>query len=286
MTTTKNGHQVSFDVGFESYGGYRRTASEILELSSLVKISEPVFMKHIGAKNQEGIRLWWKKYPENKYLLVTRGKNGLYGFATIKSERRTFELESIPCEHPRDSAGAGDVLMAMSIHNLLLKGPPSDEDNLHRSLGHGQALASLSCSLYGARALQFVFLNQGLSPDEIMDWADRILLAGKSGNSLLPLIGLRDRDRFNNPSRLASFRTCPVCGTPFSGTTSQNKKEIKLNRPSLDFVPWCMIEGFSVGKSYRSRLRDLKNGPTLFVGREVLSVPPCSVNSCFCECSE
>ena len=95
MTTTKNGHQVSFDVGFESYGGYRRTASEILELSSLVKISEPVFMKHIGAKNQEGIRLWWKKYPENKYLLVTRGKNGLYGFATIKSERRTFELRTL-----------------------------------------------------------------------------------------------------------------------------------------------------------------------------------------------
>ena len=263
----KDGHHVSFDVGFESYGPYRKTVSELLKLSTLVKIAEPVFARHIGAKKDKGIRLWWKKYPENKYLLVTKGERGVYGYGEIASERRIFDLEAIPCEHPRDCAGAGDIFTAVTIHNLLLRSSISNESDLHKRIRLAQALASLNCSLYGARALQFVLLNQGMSPRKIIDWAQRIVNEGKSGNSLFPLIGLRDRDRFNNPSRLAPFRVCSVCGAPLSGrSASRMRKEGRVEHVDFDFVPWCMINGFFVGKSYRSALDKIIHAPAILVG--------------------
>lgn len=263
----KHGHMISFDVTFESYGGYRKTTSEILELSTLVKITEAVFAKHIGTKNIKGVRKWWKKYPENHYLLVTRGANGIYGFATLGSERTTFDLGGIPCEHLRDSAGAGDILTATAIHNLLLRRPPSNKNGLNRRLGQAQALASLSCSLYGARSLQFVFLDQCISPKKIMGWANHILKTGKSGNSLFPLIGLRGQDRFSNPSRLAPFRICSVCGMPLSKkSTSRKKTETRVKPVNFEFIPYCMKNGFFIGKSYRSILTNLTRAPTIFVG--------------------
>lgn len=267
MIAAEKQHLVSFDVGFGSYGSYRKTVSEILERSTLVKIAEPVFAKHIGAKGEEGIRLWWKRYPENKYLLVTRGERGVYGSATIGPEKKVFDLKAIPCEHLRDCAGSGDIFAAVAIHNLLLKPTISNESELHNRLRLAQALASLNCSLYGARALQFVFQNQGLSPKRIMGLAKRILDANKSGNSLFPLIGLRDRDRFHNPSRLASFNICWVCGTPLSNrSASRMKKETRVEHVDLKFVPWCMINAFLVGKGHRSKLHNLTRAPTIFVG--------------------
>lgn len=263
----KRGNTISFDVAFESYGAYRKTTSEILELSTLVKITEPVFEKHIGAKKTNGVRKWWKKYPETQYLLVTRGENGVYGFAALGSERTTFDYGGISCEHFRDSAGAGDILTAIAIHNLLLRRPPSNKSALDKRLGQAQAIASLSCSLYGARSLQFVFLDQGVLPKKITNWANHILKAGKSGNSFLPLIGLRGRDRFSNPSRLAPFRICSVCGMPFSKkSTFRKKTETRVKPVSFEFVPYCMMNGFFVGKSYRSRLTRLTRSPTLLIG--------------------
>jgi len=267
MIAADNRHPVSFDVGFGSYGSYRKTVSEILERSTLVKITEPVFEKHIGTKGEEGIRLWWKKYPENKYLLVTRGERGVYGSATIGSEKKIFNLKAIPCEHLRDCAGGGDIFTAVAIHNLLLKRPVSKESELRNRLGLAQALASLNCSLYGARSLQFVFLNQSISPRRIMDSAKRILGANKSGNSLFPLIGLRDRDKFHNPSRLASFDLCSVCGAPLSNrSASRMKKEIHVEHVDFKGVPWCMVDSFIVGKNHRSKLNNLTRVPTIFVG--------------------
>jgi len=267
MIATDNGHLVSFDVGFGSYGSYRKTVSEILERSTLVKIAERVFEKHIGAKGEGGIRLWWKKYPQNKYLLVTRGERGIYGSATIGSEKKVFDLEAIPCEHLRDCAGSGDIFTAVAIHNLLLRRPLSNESELHYRLGLAQALASLNCSLYGARSLQFLFLNQSISRKKIIGLAKRILKDGKSGNSIFPLIGLRDRDRFHNPSRLAPFNVCPVCGTPLSDrSASRMKREIRVEHADLKGIPWCMIDAFYVGKSHRSKLHDLTRAPAIFVG--------------------
>lgn len=263
----QNKHLVSFDVGFESYGPYRKRISKMIEIAPLVKITEPVFEKHIGAKDEDGIRLWWKTYPNNKYLIVTRGEKGIYGFAEIEAEKRTFRLDAIPCEHPRDSAGAGDILTALAVHTFLLKNRTTSENELHANLDLGQALASLSCSLYGARSLQFLFLNQGLSSQHIMDWANKISMAKKSGNSLFPLIGLRDRDRFNNPSRLAPFRVCQVCGSPLSvRSKSRTKSETYLGKMSLDFIPWTMINGFFVGKASRFLVRADPPSPMIFVG--------------------
>jgi sugar/nucleoside kinase (ribokinase family) len=265
--TAKNKHLVSCDVGFESYGSYREKVSSILELATLIKITEPVFEKHIGARNEDGIRLWWKKYPNSRYLLVTRGGHGVYGFAEIGTEKRVFSLEAIPCEHLRDSAGAGDIMTAVAVHTLLLSHPPSSEDELYANLNSGQALASLSCTLYGARSLQFLFLNQGLSLLQIMDWARKILKVGKSGNSLFPLIGLRDRDRFSNPSRLAPIRVCSVCGSPLQGKSlSSTKTRDYAERVSLDFVPWSMVSGFFVGKASRYQISNITPGPMMFVG--------------------
>jgi sugar/nucleoside kinase (ribokinase family) len=265
--TAKNKHMVSFDVGFESYGSYQKRVSSVLELATLVKITEPVFEKHIGARNKDGIRLWWKKYPDNKYLLVTRGGKGVYGFAEMDGDKKVFSLDAIPCEHLRDSAGAGDILTAVAIHTLLLTHPPTSENELCTKLNLGQALASLSCTLYGARSLQFLFLNQGLSPQQIMEWADKILKTGKSGNSLFPLIGLRDRDRFNNPSRLAPFRVCSVCGSPLSGRPlSRAKTKTYAGRVSLEFVPLTLVNGFFVGKASRCVISNIVSAPMIFVG--------------------
>jgi len=263
----QNKHVVSFDVGFESYGLYRKRIAKILELATLVKITEPVFEKHIGAKDENGIRLWWKTYPNNKYLLVTRGENGVYGFAEIEANKIPFSLKAIPCEHLRDSAGAGDILTAVAVHTLLLTQPPTSGDELYTDLNLGQALASLSCTLYGARSLQFLFSNQVLSPQQIMDWANKILKAGKSGNSLFPLIGLRDRDRFSNPSRLAPFRVCQVCGSPLPNRSlPRARTENYVGKANLDFVPWSLLNGFFVGKASRCLISTTARAPMMFVG--------------------
>jgi len=130
-----------------------------------------------------------------------------------------------------------------------------------------QALASLKCTLYGARALQFLFLNEGLTPQQIMEWADKTMVAGKTGNLLLPLIGLRDRDRFNNPSRLSPYRVCAVCGAPLASSsllTPKSKKSLKTT--NLDFVPWSMIDGFLIGKACRSKVNQLLSAPMIFIG--------------------
>ena len=262
----KNQHQVSFDLGFESYGPYQKRTSEILELSTLVTINEPVFAKHIGAEKEEGIRLWWERYPDNRYLLVTCGRTGIYGFATIGSEKRPFKLKAIPCDHFRDSAGAGDILTALAIHSLLLGPPPSDVHDLQVSLSRGQALASLNCSLYGARSLQFVFLDQSIRPRRIITWADEILKIGRSGNSFFPLIGLRQGNQFANPSRLAPFRVCKVCGMPLTRRSASLIRKRSIGHVNLDFIPWTMIDGFYVGRNYRSTLTRLTRAPNIFVG--------------------
>ena len=263
----KNGHLVSFDFGFDSYGPYREKTINVLELASFVKVTEEVFEKHIGAKNEEGIRLWWNKYPQNKYLLVTRGANGVYGFAEMSGEKKIFCLQAIPCEHLRDSAGAGDVITAVALHTLLLSKPPSNENELYRSINLSQALASLKCTLYGARALQFLFLNQGLTSQQIMEWADKTVAAGKTGNLLLPLIGLRDRDRFNNPSRLSPYRVCAVCGAPLTSKPAEvPKPKSDLKTTNLDFIPWSMIDGFLIGKASRAKVSQILSSPMIFVG--------------------
>jgi sugar/nucleoside kinase (ribokinase family) len=267
IASTRNNHLVSFDLNFESYGPYRKKTTNILELASLVKVTETVFEKHIGAKNEEGIRLWWNRYPHNKYLLVTRGEKGVYGYAEMNGEKRPFDLMAIPCEHVRDSAGAGDILTAVAIHTLLLSKPPTIESELRRNLDLGQALASLKCTLYGARALQFLFLNQGLNPKQIVEWADKIVAAGKSGNSLLPLIGLRDRDRFSNPSRLAPYRVCSVCGAPLANRPSLGLKSRNfVEKARLDFVPWSIVDGFLLGKASRAKISQVSSSPMIFVG--------------------
>jgi sugar/nucleoside kinase (ribokinase family) len=266
INAIKNGHAVSFDFSFESYGPYRQKTVNIIELASLVKVTEAVFEKHIGAANEEGIRLWWNKYPRNKYLLVTKGEGGVYGYAEIDNEKKLFDLKAIPCEHLRDTAGAGDIMTAFALHNLLLSKPPTNEVELRRSINLCQALASLNCTLYGARAIQFLFLNQGLTPQQIMDWANKIEAAGKSGNSLLPLIGLRDRDRFNNPSRLAPYRVCVVCGAPLTRKSSVTKNRNYVEKARLDFVPWSIIDGFLVGKACRPKISQILSSPMIFVG--------------------
>jgi sugar/nucleoside kinase (ribokinase family) len=267
ITSTKNGHLVSFDLSFESYGPYRKKTTNILELASLVKVTETVFERHVGAKNEEGMRLWWNRYPRNKYLLVTRGEKGVYGYAEIDGEKKLFDLRAIPCEHIRDSAGAGDIITAVAIHTLLLSKPPTIEDELRRNINLGQALASLKCTLYGARALQFLFLNQGLNSRQIFEWAEKIVEAGKSGNSLLPLIGLRDRDMFSNPSRLAPYRICSVCGSPLAKRSSFDTKSRNfVEKVRLDFVPWSIVDGFLLGKASRTKISQVLSSPMIFVG--------------------
>ena len=265
----KHERKIAYDLSFSSYGPYFEKIKSIIELCDLVKVNDKTFQKIMGSNDNASIMRWRENYPDIDYLLVTNSEKGVYGYANINNKRTIFHFNAIPYDHVKDTSGAGDIFFAIVASELLLKKPPSTLEEFKRKIDLGQALASLNCTLYGARALQRTFLNQKVSSKEILNSANFIRERGKAGNSFSPAIGLPKP--ISEPYRLSKLNGCNICGS-----ISMNKRmkiNLRLRRStsltihkSLISAPWTMKTSFELGKTYRNNIQEIRLNNALLVG--------------------
>lgn len=264
----KNNNLVTFDFGFTIYGSYEKNANQILQYSDIVKINEKVFNKFLGGSKERIIDRWCERYPNTKYLFITRGEKGVHGFATIENERKYFDYSSIPCDRIKDTSGAGDIFTAIITSNLFEEYPPSIQD-FKQSVEVAQALASLSCTLYGARALQRFYSKQRSTSEDIYESAEQILLKKRVENPFSPVIGLPDS--ISKPYRFSKIKNCKICGklsairNNKASKRKRRKKTLTLHK-SLIQAPWTMISSYNIGKSNRDVIKNDINKNSIFVG--------------------
>jgi sugar/nucleoside kinase (ribokinase family) len=270
----KNGGKVAYDLSFTSFGKHRKTLEAILKISNLVKISHKIFGRICGNSGNTSIMDWREKYPDTDYLLVTNGEYGSYGYANVNGKKEIFHRDAIKCSYVKDCAGSGDIFFGMTSSKLLLEQMSEQSlDEFLRVVDLAQALASLNCTLYGARALQRVFLNQKLLPQEILDTAKIIVDRQSSGNSFAPTIGLPKP--ITEPYRLINFGICKICGAV--PTRKKIDRETKISRTklsnysqrsfdSLARIPWTMSSSFEIGKTYRSMASNLNLSNAMIIG--------------------
>lgn len=263
-----NKRKIAYDLSFTSYGKYRERTESILRLCNLVKINRKTFQRIMGTADNTAIMQWRENYPDTDYLIVTDGANGVFGFANVNSEKAIFRRKAIRCDHVRDASGAGDILFGMVVSEVLLGEPLTSLSDFEARIDRGQALASLNCALYGARALQRVYLNQKVSPEEILESANCIIDKGSSGNSFSPRIGLPKPTL--PPYKLANRTECKICGG-FSNLRRELSKPTSTlfsmrDSESLTRLPWTMRCSFNTGKTYRNTISDLIGKSALMVG--------------------
>lgn len=262
----EEGGDVGFDFSFPRYGPALAAVERTLQLSSFVKTQESVLRRHLQVGGMDGVDLWKRRYPKTRLLLVTKGSSGVAGFWRNNSLTALFERPAIPAEHIRDAAGAGDILFAAAIHAFLTRGQPTSQGEVERRVDEAQALASLSCSLYGARSLQRAMLNQRMDSSSIRDMAGRIVDAGVATNSFPPTIGLPPK--LSNPVRLSRPRGCPVCGQS-SATMRQRAQTVQISRnyqSALSVSHLLMSQAFEIGRSVAHEVEKTLGGPSMFVG--------------------
>jgi sugar/nucleoside kinase (ribokinase family)/fructoselysine-6-P-deglycase FrlB-like protein len=263
----EKGNKVAFDWDFSTYGKYLKNIELLLSKSNLVKTNDKTFKKYMNEDDDAAIMRWWEKFPENDFLFVTNNEHGVYGYITLNGNRKIFHYKAIPCNNIRDTSGCGDIFFAIITSELLLNEEPLTYKNIEYKINLSQALASLKCTLYGARSLQRTLLNQRLTPKEIFQTADLILQKNICGNSFSPTIGLPKP--VNEPFRLSKLNGCKICGN-----LSLNKDKIidrlesappRMNK-SLTRTPWTMRDSFIIGKAYRKKIKNIDNKNALLIG--------------------
>jgi fructokinase len=143
---------VAFDVNirehlWENLETARKTIESMLDLSTIVKLSDDELSPVIGAKNAEeaaktlldrGVSL----------VLVSKGPEGaFYAARGFSGEVPTFDVGAVV-----DATGAGDAFLAAAL--VHLSDGPWDEERVREASLRGCAAGALACTDYGAmRAL-------------------------------------------------------------------------------------------------------------------------------------
>ena len=268
----EGGGMVAFDYTYDTRQQGSRWINEILATSDMVKVSEGVFKKRMGEISSESLALWQEQFPNMKFLFVTRADSGVVGFGSLRTGKRLrFDREAIACEHLRDSAGAGDIFTAAAISEILLRaGSIQDPEELNHRIDVCQSLASLSCTVYGARTLQR-FLRAGrLSRKEILENAETVVKLGKVGNSISPKLGLPPP--LSQPFRFEPSASCGICGS-YRGTRERPKRSIRPDFISneLGKSPPAMNHAYEMGMTARKTqmgkyLSEARERPIILVG--------------------
>ncbi len=259
-----SGVPVAVDLG---YSVFKRgnVVKELLGKATLVKTNTDIFRNLLGVDGSLGIGKWQEMFPKVRTLIVTDGANGVYGYSASASRVFRFKEDAIHCSRVRDQGGAGDVLMAIAISELLLGRAKRSKKEIIESINRGQALASLSCSLYGARSLQRVLLKEEIDRRAILSIADQIIEDGEAGSPLDPGIGIPEK--FGYPFRFSPESSCSICGIPKrerSKKKSIAKQSVYIAELGQSFL--AMSESFEIGMDKRGELDVFRKRPVIFIG--------------------
>ncbi len=265
----KNGF-VAYDLNFVSYGKYAESIGALLELSDLVKTDAKTLRQLMKFTHTNDITKWKHEYPNLKYLVVTDSEKGVDCYFNINGKESFLHRDAIVNENVKDTGGAGDVFLAVLIHQLINSNSLMDALDFQEKVDRSQALASLSCSLYGSRALQRFFLNNRMSMQEIMNTSKEILIRNRVDNTLDPNIGL---PKFSiRPYILTEKGICPVCRLPDGKKLVvkeiRDRENVSIDQmaKTLSGVPNAMFSSFEASLPFRDALNYLLGKNAIFVG--------------------
>jgi len=259
------GLSVTFDLVFRPYGRGEGATERLLSMANLVKVSEELFKNMTESSGAEGLRKWKDKFPNTSHLFVTRGDKGVFGYCQVRNERPTFDLPAIPPKPLRDGGGAGDILVASLIDQFVLGSGAQDEEEARARINKAQALASLGCTLFGARSLAHVLRAQAASPTDIWRMAQEITQSGVAVSNWSSKVGIPWRSPLG--FLFGTNHACNVCGTVRSKKGEKRPKSRRLEyHVSLGQAPGAMSESYKIGEAYRAALKGIRERPTVFVG--------------------
>lgn len=261
---------VAYDMNFVSFGRYAENVGELLKNCDLVKTDKKTLRQLLRFSGINDVSQWKHEYPRLKYLLITDSENGVDCYFNISGVEYFVHRDAIVNENIKDTGGAGDVFLAVLIHELTDENDLGDILDIQKKIDKAQALASLSCSMYGSRALQRFFLNNKMSPQEIMNTAEDIYIKGSVSIPLDSTIGL---PKFPfKPYVLTDKDICRVCGLPreHKGQKKLTHKDETITYErmfkTLSAVPNAMFSGFEMAIPFRKKLSKLLEKNTIFVG--------------------
>ncbi len=263
-----NNKKIIYNFDFDIYGRYNQNNETLLGLCDVVKTNDYTIKKFIN--KDEGIpEEILEKYPKINHLFVTNGEKGVYGFSKIGGREFIFNQPSTSCKKVRDSGGSGDIFLSVLISELIGKNNNKRHEDFIQLVNKAQALASLNCTLYGARSLQHFFLKENIKGNEILSIALDILTKGSVDNPFSPYIGLSSS--YTKPYRLSRLSECNVCGsfdTKQKEKISQRQQRLKKYNlhKSLETAPWTMISSYNIGKTMREAFSEVQDNGAYFIG--------------------
>jgi fructokinase len=142
---------VAFDVNLREHlwddlNAFRDAVEPILDLSTVVKLSEDELMPMLGTADAgEAARMLLDRGVS--LALVSMGAKGAF-YAT-----RTFQGSAPTCEIDEvvDATGAGDAFLAATLTHLSENpGWPGEEASVHEAVRRGTAAGALACRKLGA----------------------------------------------------------------------------------------------------------------------------------------
>ncbi len=264
-TAKSQGVKVGFDYSYETRKGGSRTTNDLLSLCDFVKVSDGVITRRLGNNLADVSKLFQRDFPGMANLMITRGEKGVYGYGITEIGRLYFDLNSFNCDNFRDAAGAGDIFTSVIISELILnKEIPEDLDELVNRINLAQALATLNCTIYGARSLQRILQMKRVGHNDIIKIGRDIIEEGRVGNSFNPDIGLPIN---SIPSfRFALETSCDVCGIPLRKSQKTKVKKQTQYVTDLSSAREVMIHAFEMGIGSRPSVQQFSKSPMLFIG--------------------
>lgn len=266
---TNNKNKIIFDYGYNIFGSNEKNNLALTSKSNVVKINERIFQKIMGSCDEKGINKWIEKFPSNEFLFITRAEKGVIGFGTIGNKKEFFNSSAIYCHNLKDSSGAGDIFLSVMSSFILKNKEFTDIHEFLHKINISQTLASLNCTLYGARALQRYLVYQNLNSNKIFKISEEILEKGKIEPFIPPTSGL-PLDKLKQ-YLFSTTNLCNSCGNflPVKITEKEKRKHkiilFSLHK-SLIQAPWTMISSYEIGKNQRNNLDDFLKLEPIFIG--------------------